>query len=122
MGPVSRYLGPEVPSEALIWQDPIPAVDHQLIDDQDVAKLMDKILDGGFSVSELVETTWASASTFRGSDKRGGANGARIRFAPQRHWEVNNPARLQLVLGKLERIREEFNNTLTGDKKFPLLI
>ena len=94
MGPRSRYLGPEVPAEELIWQDPIPAVNHELIDAQDIASLKGKILASGLSVSELVSTAWASASTFRGSDKRGGANGARIRLAPQKDWEVNQPAQL----------------------------
>ena len=120
MGPISRYLGPEVPSEELIWQDPIPAVDHEVINDQDIAALTDKILDSGLSVSELVVTAWASASTFRGSDKRGGANGARIRFSPQRHWEANNPAQLQKVIRKLEDIREEFNDAQSGSKKVSL--
>jgi catalase-peroxidase len=120
MGPLSRYLGPEVPSEELIWQDPIPAVDHELINDQDIAGLKNTILGSELSVSELVVTAWASASTFRGSDKRGGANGARIRFAPQRHWEVNNPAQLQKVIEKLESIQEEFNNAQSGDKKVSL--
>ncbi|MGM1057479.1 MAG: catalase/peroxidase HPI [Bacteroidota bacterium] len=120
MGPLSRYLGPEVPSEELIWQDPIPAVDHELINDQDIAELTDKLFASDLSVSELVVTAWASASTFRGSDKRGGANGARIRFAPQRHWEVNNPAELQTALGKLEAVREEFNNAQSGGKKVSL--
>ncbi|MGM0391748.1 MAG: catalase/peroxidase HPI [Bacteroidota bacterium] len=120
MGPLSRYLGPEVPSEELIWQDPIPAVDHELINDQDIDELTDKLLASDLSVSELVVTAWASASTFRGSDKRGGANGARIRFAPQRHWEVNNPAELQTALGKLEAVREEFNNAQSGGKKVSL--
>lgn len=120
MGPISRYLGPEVPSEELIWQDPIPAVDHELIKDQDITTLKETLLASGLSVSELVITAWASASTFRGSDKRGGANGARIRFAPQRHWEVNNPAQLQKAIEKLERIQEEFNNVQSGDKKVSL--
>ena len=120
MGPLSRYLGPEVPSEELIWQDPIPAVNHELINDRDISDLEDKILASGLSVSELVSTAWASASTFRGSDKRGGANGARIRLAPQRHWEVNNPAQLQKVIGKLEGIRDDFNKAQTGDKKVSL--
>ena len=92
MGPVSRYLGPEVPDEELIWQDPVPAVDHELIDEEDITDLKGKILESGLSVSQLVSTAWASASTFRGSDKRGGANGARIRLAPQKDWEVNQPA------------------------------
>ncbi|MCE7863789.1 MAG: catalase/peroxidase HPI [Bacteroidetes bacterium CHB5] len=109
MGPVSRYLGPEVPKEELIWQDPIPAVAHKLIDDSDIAALKKKILASGLSVSELVSTAWASASTFRGSDKRGGANGARIRLAPQNNWEVNNPVQLAKVLKTLEGIQKEFN-------------
>ncbi len=103
MGPRSRYLGPEVPAEELIWQDPVPAVDHKLIDAQDIAALKGKILASGLSVSQLVSTAWASASTFRGSDKRGGANGARIRLAPQKDWEVNQPAQLAKVLQTLER-------------------
>ena len=111
MGPRSRYLGPEVPAEVLLWQDPIPAVDHALIDDQDAAALKGKILASGLSVSELVSTAWASASTFRGSDKRGGANGARIRLAPQKDWEANQPVQLAKVLGKLEGIQREFNNS-----------
>ena len=111
MGPRSRYLGPEVPAEALLWQDPIPAVDHALIDDLDAAALKGKILASGLSVSELVSTAWASASTFRGSDKRGGANGARIRLAPQKDWEANQPVQLAKVLGKLEGIQREFNNS-----------
>ena len=114
MGPRSRYLGPEVPAEALVWQDPIPAVDHALINDQDAAALKAKILASGLSVSELVSTAWASASTFRGSDKRGGANGARIRLAPQKDWEVNQPDQLAKVLGKLEGIQREFSSS---DKK-----
>jgi catalase-peroxidase len=111
MGPRSRYLGPEVPAEELIWQDPIPAVDHPLVDEADVAALKAKVLASGLSVSELVSTAWASASTFRGSDKRGGANGARVRLAPQKDWPVNNPAQLQKVLGVLEGIQSEFNGT-----------
>jgi len=111
MGPKERYLGPEVPNEELIWQDPIPAVTHQLIDDNDIAALKAKILDSGLSVSQLVSTAWASASTFRGSDKRGGANGARIRLAPQNNWEVNNPTQLATVLERLEGIQKEFNGT-----------
>ncbi|OZA13905.1 MAG: catalase/peroxidase HPI, partial [Hydrogenophilales bacterium 17-62-8] len=109
MGPKSRYLGPEVPAEDLIWQDPIPAVDHPLIDDQDAAALKAKVLASGLSVSELVSTAWASASTFRGSDMRGGANGARIRLAPQKDWEAHQPAQLAKVLGTLEGIQREFN-------------
>jgi catalase-peroxidase len=109
MGPRNRYLGPEVPAEELIWQDPVPAVDHPLVDDADVAKLKSMIMASGLSVSQLVSTAWASASTFRGSDMRGGANGARIRLAPQRYWEVNNPAALGKVLDTLEGIQQEFN-------------
>jgi catalase-peroxidase len=109
MGPVSRYLGPEVPSEELIWQDPVPPVSHELIDDADIAALKGKILDSELSVSELVSAAWASASTFRNSDKRGGANGSRVRLAPQIGWEANNPAQLQKVLRVLEGIAQEFN-------------
>jgi catalase-peroxidase len=108
MGPVSRYLGPEVPSEVLIWQDPVPAVDHELIGDADIATLKQTILGSGLTISELVSTAWASASTYRDSDKRGGANGARIRLAPQNDWEVNNPPQLRRVLAKLEEIKESF--------------
>jgi len=117
MGPRARYLGPDVPQEELIWQDPIPAVDHILVDDNDVASLKSKILESGLSVAELVSTAWASASTFRGSDKRGGANGARIRLAPQRYWQVNNPAQLQKVLGVLEGIQKDFNGAQQSGKK-----
>ncbi len=117
MGPRSRYLGPEVPAEVLIWQDPVPAVDHVLIDEQDIAALKSKIIAAGLSVSQLVSTAWASASTFRGSDKRGGANGARIRLAPQKDWEVNQPAELSAVLQVLEKIKGEFNSAQTGQKK-----
>ncbi|MEZ5924342.1 MAG: catalase/peroxidase HPI [Hyphomicrobiaceae bacterium] len=120
MGPVARYLGPLVPKEQLAWQDPIPAVDHPLIDDKDVAGLKSKILASGVSVSDLVSTAWASASTFRGSDKRGGANGARIRLAPQRDWEVNQPAELAKVLKALGTIQEEFNAKASGGKKVSL--
>jgi catalase-peroxidase len=120
MGPPARYLGPEVPAEALIWQDPIPAVDHKLIDAQDIAALKAKVLASGLSVSELVSTAWASASTFRGSDKRGGANGARIRLAPQKDWEVNQPAQLARVLETLTAIQTEFNKAQTGGKKVSL--
>jgi len=109
MGPKERYLGPDVPQEELLWQDPIPAVDHELIGEADIASLKSKILSLGLSVSELVSTAWASASTFRGSDKRGGANGARIRLAPQRYWQVNNPMQLQRVLDVLELIQQDFN-------------
>ena len=120
MGPRSRYLGPEVPKEDLIWQDPIPAVNHKLIDAQDIASLKAKILASGLSVSELVSTAWASASTFRGSDKRGGANGARIRLAPQKDWEVNQPAQLAKVLKTLEGIQSAFNSAASGGKKVSL--
>jgi catalase-peroxidase len=120
MGPRSRYLGPEVPAEELIWQDPVPAVDHELIDAQDMADLKGKILASGLSISELVSTAWASASTFRGSDKRGGANGARIRLAPQKDWEVNQPAQLKTVLQTLEGIQKEFNSAQSGGKKVSL--
>jgi catalase-peroxidase len=120
MGPKSRYLGPEVPTEDLIWQDPIPAVDHALIDAQDVAALKDQVLAAGLSVSELVSTAWASASTFRGSDKRGGANGARIRLAPQKDWAANKPAQLARVLKALESIQSSFNSAQKGGKKVSL--
>ena len=120
MGPRARYLGPEVPAEELIWQDPIPAVTHELIDNQDIAALKDKILASGLTVSQLVSTAWASASTFRGSDKRGGANGARIRLAPQKDWEVNNPAQLASVLETLEGIQKEFNSAQSGGKTVSL--
>ncbi len=120
MGPRARYLGPEVPSEELIWQDPVPAVDHALVDDKDIAALKDKILASGLSVSELVSTAWASASTYRGSDMRGGANGARIRLAPQKDWAVNNPQQLAKVLPALEAIQTEFNSAQTGDKRVSL--
>jgi catalase-peroxidase len=117
MGPIVRYLGPLVPKEELLWQDPIPAVKHELIGEQDIAALKAKILSAGLSVSDLVSTAWASASTFRGSDKRGGANGARIRLSPQKDWDVNQPAQLATVLGKLEAIQKEFN---AGGKKVSL--
>jgi catalase-peroxidase len=120
MGPRSRYLGAEVPAEELIWQDPVPAVDHELIDAQDIADLKGKILASGLSVSQLVSTAWASACTFRGSDKRGGANGARIRLAPQKDWKVNQPAQLKTVLQTLERIHKEFNSELSGGKMVSL--
>ncbi|MBY5747442.1 catalase/peroxidase HPI [Rhizobium leguminosarum] len=120
MGPKVRYLGPEVPSEDLIWQDVIPAVDHPLVDDKDIADLKAKVLATGLTVQELVSTAWASASTFRGSDKRGGANGARIRLAPQKDWEVNQPAQLATVLGVLEGIQRDFNAAQTGAKKISL--
>ncbi len=120
MGPRSRYLGPEVPAEELIWQDPLPAVDHKLIEAQDIAGLKRKIIASGLSISELVSTAWASASTFRGSDKRGGANGARIRLAPQKDWEVNEPAQLKAVLKTLVEIQNEFNSAQSGGKKVSL--
>jgi catalase-peroxidase len=120
MGPISRYLGPLVPDEELIWQDPIPAVDHDLIDEQDIADLKAKILASGLSISQLVSTAWASAATFRGSDKRGGANGARIRLAPQKDWEVNQPIQLARVLEVLESIQRDFNSAQSGDKKVSL--
>ncbi len=120
MGPRSRYLGPEVPEEELLWQDPIPEVDHDLIDEQDVAALKDKVLASGLSISELVSTAWASASTFRGSDMRGGANGARIRLEPQKNWEVNQPEQLAKVLKALEDIQNEFNDSQSGGKKVSL--
>ncbi|MEJ2902769.1 catalase/peroxidase HPI [Pedobacter panaciterrae] len=120
MGPRARYLGPDVPTEELIWQDPIPAVDHKLIDENDITALKAKVLESGLSVSELVSTAWASASTFRGSDKRGGANGARIRLAPQKYWQVNNPSQLQKVLDKLESIQKDFNSVQSDGKKVSL--
>ena len=120
MGPIARYLGPEVPSEQLIWQDPVPAVTHELVGADDVAALKDTILATGLSVSQLVSTAWASASTFRGTDKRGGANGARVRLAPQNGWDVNDPAELALALGALERIQQEFNTAHTGGPQVSL--
>jgi catalase-peroxidase len=120
MGPRSRYLGPEVPAEELIWQDPVPAVDYEIIDAQDISDLKGKILTSGVSVSQLVSTAWASASTFRGSDKRGGANGARIRLSPQKDWEVNQPGQLKAVLQTFEKIQKEYNNSLSGGKKVSL--
>jgi catalase-peroxidase len=120
MGPRARYLGPEVPAEELLWQDPIPAVDHKLVDAQDIAALKAKILGSGLAVSDLVSTAWASASTFRGSDKRGGANGARIRLAPQKDWTANEPAKLTRVLKALQGIQQEFNKTQSGGKKVSL--
>ena len=120
MGPKTRYLGPEVPAEELIWQDPVPAVDHALVDATDVASLKEKVLASGLSVSQLVSTAWASAATFRGTDKRGGANGARIRLEPQSGWEVNNPAELATVLRTLEGIQAEFNDSAAGGKKISL--
>jgi catalase-peroxidase len=120
MGPIVRYLGPLVPKEELIWQDPIPAVSHELVSDKDIADLKAKILATGLSVSQLVSAAWASASTFRGSDKRGGANGARIRLSPQKDWEINQPAQLKTVLQKLEAIQKELNDSQKGDKKVSL--
>ena len=120
MGPRARYLGPEVPKEELVWQDPVPPVDHPLVDDKDVAALKKAVLASGLGVAELVSTAWASASTFRGSDKRGGANGARIRLAPQKDWEVNQPKALAAVLAKLEKVRSEFNAAQSGGKKISL--
>src|SRR4029077_6120679 len=109
MGPIARYLGPLVPKEPQLFQDPVPAVDHELIGERDIAALKAKILGSGLSLSQLVATAWASAATFRGSDKRGGANGARIRLAPQKDWEINQPAQLKTVLQKLEAIQKDFN-------------
>ncbi len=120
MGPIARYLGPEVPQEELLWQDPVPAVDHDLVDEQDIASLKTQILESGLSVSQLVTTAWGSASTFRGSDKRGGANGARIRLAPQKDWEVNNPGQLAQVLEKLGGIQNAFNGSQSGNKRVSL--
>jgi catalase-peroxidase len=120
MGPIQRYLGPLVPSETLIWQDPIPAVDHELVDAADIETLKAQILASGLSVAQLVSTAWASASTFRGSDKRGGANGARIRLEPQRNWEVNEPDALAQVLSTLEGVQQSFNSAQTGGKKISL--
>jgi catalase-peroxidase len=120
MGPRARYLGPEVPAEELIWQDPVPAVDHKLIDAKDIAALKGKILATGLSISQLVSTAWASAATFRGSDKRGGANGARIRLSPQKDWEVNQPTQLAKVLKTLEGLQKEFNAAQSGGKKVSL--
>jgi len=120
MGPRSRYLGPEVPPEELIWQDPVPAIDHKLVDASDIATLKAKILASGHSISELVGAAWASASSFRGSDKRGGANGARVRLEPQKNWEVNQPAQLAKVLKTLEGIQKDFNASQSGGKKVSL--
>jgi catalase-peroxidase len=120
MGPIVRYLGPLVPKETLPWQDPIPAVNHPLVNEHDVAALKAKILSSGLSISQLVSTAWASASTFRGSDKRGGANGARLRLVPQKFWEVNQSAELEKVLAKLEAIQTEFNASASGGKKVSL--
>jgi catalase-peroxidase len=119
MGPVSRFLGPWVPP-AQLWQDPVPAVDHALLDESDVAALKAKILGSGLSISQLVSTAWASASTFRGTDKRGGANGARIRLAPQKDWDVNDPSELAKVLQTLESVQQDFNGSLSGGKKVSL--
>lgn len=120
MGPISRYLGPEVPKEELIWQDPVPVVDYELINNADVAELKKRLLASGLSISQLVSTAWASASTYRDSDKRGGANGARIRLAPQKNWEVNNPTELSKVLDTLEGVQKEFNSAQSGNKKVSL--
>ena len=120
MGPLSRYLGPELPNEELLWQDPIPALDHALVDDADVTALKGKLLASGLSVAQLVSTAWAAASTFRGSDKRGGANGGRLRLAPQVFWQANQPEQLTQVLGKLEAVQREFNNAQAGGKKISL--
>ena len=117
MGPKSRYTGPEVPAENLIWQDPLPAVDHDLINDADTAELKRRVLASGLSISELISTAWASASTYRDSDKRGGANGARVRLSPQKYWKVNNPTQLTKVLDVFESIRAEFNGQQNGGKK-----
>ena len=120
MGPRARYLGPEVPAEELIWQDPIPTVNHKLVDAQDIAALKSKILASGLPISQLVSTAWASASTFRGSDKRGGANGARIRLEPQKDWQVNEPAQLSKVLETLQGVQRAFNDAQSGGKKISL--
>jgi len=120
MGPLSRYLGPLVPAEPLLWQDPVPAVDHELIGERDIAALKTKILQSGLSICQLVTTAWASAATFRGSDKRGGANGARLRLAPQKDWEVNQPAGLAKALKTLEAIQKDFNSLQSGRKKVSL--
>jgi catalase-peroxidase len=117
MGPRARYLGPEVPDEELIWQDPIPPVNHELVNEEDITNLKKSIINSGLTISEMVSTAWASASTFRGSDKRGGANGARIRLAPQKDWEVNQPAQLTKVLNILKDIQGEFKEAQSGDKK-----
>ena len=120
MGPVARYHGPEVPKEVLVWQDPVPPVNHELVNAQDIAQLKSQVLASGLSTSELVATAWASASTFRGTDKRGGANGARIRLAPMKDWEVNNPAQLAKVLAKLEEVQSAFNAAQSGGKKISM--
>jgi catalase-peroxidase len=120
MGPLTRYLGPEMPNEVLLWQDPIPPVDHALVNDSDIAALKGKLLASGLTVSQLVSTAWAAASTFRGSDKRGGANGGRLCLAPQKSWQANQPEQLASVLAKLESIQNEFNSAQTGGKKISL--
>ena len=120
MGPISRYLGPLVPKEPQLWQDPVPAVDHALVTEQDVAALKSRLLASGLSVSQLVSTAWASASTFRGTDKRGGANGARIRLAPQKDWPVNNPPELDKALKVLEAVQKDFNAAQSGGRKISL--
>jgi len=117
MGPIARYLGPLVPKEELIWQDPVPAVNHELIGEQDIEALKARVLSSGLSISQLVRTAWASATTFRGSDKRGGANGARIRLAPQKDWEVNQPAELTTILQKLEAIQKDFNGAQSAARE-----
>ena len=120
MGPVSRYLGSLVPAEPLLWQDPVPAVDHALVGEQDVAALKAKLLASGLSISQLISTAWASASTFRGTDKRGGANGARIRLAPQKEWTVNQPTELGKVLRALETVQQGFNSAQAGGKRISM--
>src|ERR1700758_3248116 len=120
MGPITRYLGPLVPKEQLIWQDPVPPVDHPLVNDNDIKALKSELLASGLTIGQLVTTAWKSATTFRGSDKRGGANGARIRLAPQRNWSVNNPAQLLKVLGALEGIAKDFNAAQASGKKVSL--
>ncbi len=122
MGPIERYLGPEVPTEKLIWQDPVPSVDHELVSDADIATLKAAVLDSGLSVSDLVVTAWGSASTYRNSDKRGGANGARIRLAPQNDWDVNNPPELRRVLGALETVRSDFDSSATTISMADLIV
>src|SRR5215218_983021 len=119
MGPVSRYLGPWIP-EPQLWQDPVPAVDHELVDEADVASLKEKLLTSGLSVPELVSTAWASAASFRGTDKRGGANGARIRLEPQRNWDVNDPAELARVLPTYEQVQQDFNRSQSGGRRVSL--
>src|SRR5271157_2289256 len=119
MGPISRYLGPWIP-EPQLWQDPVPAVDHELIDEKDVAALKSKVLESGLSVPQLVKTAWSAAGSYRNTDKRGGANGARLRLEPQKNWEVNEPSELDKVLPVLERIQQEFNSSASGGKKISL--